>query len=147
DSPIRAAVMQWSGGTPSVPGDGPTGTPLASGEHQLEVIDVGRMMDIQDGGGATGAGARGMGSLVRWLITQRLLRGPFLFMDYWANVLRLGGIVPERLIEYGLIQPALFRIGIDRPDLEVPRLRYYLFHFLAAPILIPFRAFRRLGRY
>lgn len=104
-------------------------------------------MDIQDGGGATGAGARGMGSLVRWLITQRLLRGPFLFMDYWANVLRLGGIVPERLIEYGLIQPALFRIGIDRPDLEVPRLRYYLFHFLAAPILIPFRAFRRLGRY
>lgn len=90
---------------------------------------------------------RATGSLVRWFLEQRLLRGPFLFMDYWASVLRLGGIVPDRHAREGFIDPPLFRLGIDRPDLEIPRLRHYLLLLLATPVLLPIRCFRRLGRY
>ncbi len=87
------------------------------------------------------------GSLIRWLLEQRLLRGPYLFIDYWANVLGLGGIVAERTVRDGFVDPALFRLGIDRPDLEIPRLRHALSLFLIGPLLLPFRSFRRLGRY
>ncbi|HEX7049944.1 MAG TPA: hypothetical protein VF188_06990 [Longimicrobiales bacterium] len=87
------------------------------------------------------------GALVRWLRGQRLLRGPFLFTDYWANVLRLGGIIPERHVRDGLIDPALFRLGIDRPDIELPRFRHYPVLFIAALLLLPLRSFRRLSRY
>ena len=86
------------------------------------------------------------GSLIRWLLEQRLLRGPYLFIDYWANVLGLGGIVAERTVRDGFVDPALFRLGIDRPDLEIPRLRHALSLFLIGPLLLPFRSFRRLGR-
>lgn len=86
-------------------------------------------------------------SLVEWLLRQRLLRGPFLFVDYWASVLRLGEVVPPEPERAGLIDRALFRLALDRPDLEVPRLRRYLVLFLLGPLLVPFRAFRRLGRY
>ncbi|HEX7119473.1 MAG TPA: hypothetical protein VF212_11835 [Longimicrobiales bacterium] len=87
------------------------------------------------------------GSLIRWLMEQGLLRGPYLFIDYWANVLGLGGIVAERNVRDGLVDPALFRLGIDRPELEIPRLRHALSLFLGGPLLLPFRSFRRLGRY
>lgn len=87
------------------------------------------------------------GALVGWLLEQGLLRGPLPFTDYWASVLRLeGGDRPERE-RAGLIDRALFRLGIDRPALELPRLRYYLWLFFAGPFLVGFRAFRRLGRY
>lgn len=87
------------------------------------------------------------GSLAEWLLRQGLLRGPFLFVDYWASVLRFAGAVPEEQIRVGLVDETLFRLGLDRPDLEVPRLRYYLLLFLVGPLLLPFRFFRRLGRY
>jgi hypothetical protein len=87
------------------------------------------------------------GPLVDWLIRNQLLRGPFLFMDYWSSVLALEGRVRESHVREGLVDPSLFRIGLDRPDLEVPRLRSYLLLFLIGPLLLPFRAFRRLGRY
>jgi hypothetical protein len=90
---------------------------------------------------------RRAGALVQWFREQGLLRGPFLFVDYWANVLDLEGVTPERHTLDGLIDPPLFRIGIDRPDLEVPRLGSYLLLFLAGPVLFAFRSFRRLGRY
>jgi hypothetical protein len=45
------------------------------------------------------------------------------------------------------VDPALFRAGVHRPDLELPRLRYYIALLLVGPFLLPFRAFRRLGRY
>jgi hypothetical protein len=90
---------------------------------------------------------RRAGALVQWFREQGLLRGPFLFVDYWANVLDLEGVTPERHTRDGLIDPPLFRIGIDRPDLEVPRLGSYLLLFLAGPVLFAFRSFRRLGRY
>jgi hypothetical protein len=86
-------------------------------------------------------------SLVAWLVRQDLLRGPFLFTDYWAGVLRFSGAVPREHEELGLVDRALFRLGLDRPDLEVPRLRYYLLLFVIGPFLIPFRAFRRMGKY
>jgi hypothetical protein len=85
--------------------------------------------------------------LVQWFKEQGLLRGPFLFVDYWANVLGLEGVTPQEHTERGFIDPPLFRMGIDRPDLEIPRLRSYLLLFLAGPILFAFRSFRRLGRY
>ncbi len=87
------------------------------------------------------------GPLVDWLIGNELLRGPFLFVDYWVSVLALEGRVPESHVRDGLIDPALFRIGLDRPDLEVPRLRSYILFFLIGPLLLLFRSFRRLGRY
>jgi len=87
------------------------------------------------------------GSLVQWLQTQRLLRGPFLFVDYWASVLGLEGIVAGGPVERGIVDLRLFRLGVDRPEPEVPRLRYYLLLFLAGPFLFPFRRFRRMGRY
>jgi hypothetical protein len=90
---------------------------------------------------------RRAGALVQWFREQGLLRGPFLFVDYWANVLDLEGITPEQHARDGLIDAPLFRIGIDRPDLEVPKLGSYLLLFLAGPILFAFRSFRRLGRY
>jgi hypothetical protein len=90
---------------------------------------------------------RRSGSLVEWLIDQGLLRGPHLFVDYWANVLHLRGIIPERLVRARLVDPALFRAGLDRPDLHVPRRRFYLLLFFLGPLLLPIRSFRRLGRY
>jgi hypothetical protein len=90
---------------------------------------------------------RRAGSLVQWFREQGLLRGPFLFVDYWANVFGLEGITPESHTREGLIDPALFRLGIDRPDLEVPKLGAYLLLFLVGPFLFAFRSFRRLGRY
>lgn len=89
----------------------------------------------------------GHGSLVRWLRDQRLLRGPFLFVDYWANVLHLGGIIPERHVREGYIDPPLFRLGLDRPDLELPRQRVYLLLLLLGPLLLPLRSLRRLEQY
>ncbi len=87
------------------------------------------------------------GGLAAWLDRQGLLRGPFLYQDYWDAVLRLGLPGTARRREAGLVAPDLFRLGLDRPDLEVPRLRHYLLLFLVGPFLLPFRAFRRLGRY
>ncbi len=90
---------------------------------------------------------RTSGSLVSWLLRQDLLRGPFLFVDYWASVLRFPAGVPKEHERAGLVDQNLFRLALDRPDLEVPRLRYYLLLFLVGPLLLPFRFFRRMGRY
>ena len=90
---------------------------------------------------------RGAGPLIEWLIRRDLLRGPFLFVDYWTSVLGLRGRLRRTHVESGWVDPALFRLGLDRPDLEVPRLRFYFFLFLMGPLVLPFRAFRRLGRY
>ena len=87
------------------------------------------------------------GSLVQWFREQELLRGPYLFVDYWANVLGLGDVIPSEHVELGFIDPPLFKLGIDRPELDVPRLRSYLLFFLVGPFLFAFRSFRRLGRY
>ncbi|MBW3553102.1 MAG: hypothetical protein KY466_06320 [Gemmatimonadetes bacterium] len=87
------------------------------------------------------------GSLVQWFREQDLLRGPFLFVDYWANVFGLRGVTPDDHVRRGFVDLPLFRLGIDRPDLEVPKLRSYLLFFLLGPLLFAFRSFRRLGRY
>jgi hypothetical protein len=97
--------------------------------------------------GRATATERDDGRLAAWLDRQGLLRGPFLYQDYWDAVLRLGLPGTTRRREAGLVAPDLFRLGLDRPDLEVPRLRHYLLLFLVGPFLLPFRAFRRLGRY
>lgn len=98
-------------------------------------------------GGEDTRNRRRIGSLIDWFLDQDLLRGPHLFVDYWANVLSLRGIVPERQVKDGLIEPTLFRAGLDRPDFQVPRLRFYILLFLLGPLLFPLRTFRRLGRY
>jgi hypothetical protein len=54
---------------------------------------------------------------------------------------------PEEHRKRGFIDPPLFHLGIDRPDLELPRLGSYLLLFLVGPVLFAFRSFRRLGRY
>jgi hypothetical protein len=90
---------------------------------------------------------RPTGYLVQWFKEQGLLRGPFLFVDYWANVLDLEGVTPREHSRRGFIDQPLFRLGIDRPNLDIPRLRSYLLLFLAGPVLFAFRSFRRLGRY
>jgi hypothetical protein len=90
---------------------------------------------------------RPAGFLVQWFQEQGLLRGPFLFVDYWANVLGLQGVTPREHSRRGFVDLPLFRLGIDRPDLEMPRLRSYLLLFLVGPVLFAFRSFRRLGRY
>ncbi len=95
---------------------------------------------------AAASSSRG-GSLVDWLIDQDLLRGPHLFVDYWANVLGLRGVIPERQVRDGLIDVALFRAGLDRPDLHMPRRRFYVLLFFLGPLMLPIRSFRRLGRY
>jgi hypothetical protein len=95
----------------------------------------------------TAPGGHAAGSLVAWLLRQDLLRGPFLFVDYWASVLRFPRGVPPEHEELGLVDQNLFRLGLDRPDLEIPRLRYYLLLFLTGPLLFPLRSFRRMGRY
>ncbi|MGD8496684.1 MAG: hypothetical protein PVF05_10865 [Gemmatimonadales bacterium] len=89
----------------------------------------------------------GLGSLAAWLLERELLRGPLPFTDYWASVLRLeGGERPEREAA-GLVDRPLFRLGVDRPELELPRLRYYLLLFFVGPLLVALRSFRRIGRY
>ncbi|HUG40343.1 MAG TPA: hypothetical protein VMM12_07655 [Longimicrobiales bacterium] len=90
---------------------------------------------------------RPAGSLVQWFREQDLLRGPFLFVDYWANIFGLRGVTPDDHVTRGFIDLPLFRLGIDRPQLEVPRLRSYLLLFLVGPFLFAFRSFRRIGRY
>ena len=87
------------------------------------------------------------GSLVGWLIEQGLLRGPLPFTDYWASVFRIAGGERAERERDGLVDRSLFRLGIDRPELELPRLRYYLLLFFAGPLLVALRSFRRLGRY
>lgn len=84
---------------------------------------------------------------MEWLLRQELLSGPFLFTDYWATVLRLPGVQAEEHVERGWLEPGLFRVGLDRPDLELPRFRHYLLLFFLGPVLLPFRAFRRVGRF
>jgi hypothetical protein len=58
------------------------------------------------------------GALVQWFRDQGLLRGPFLFVDYWANILGVRGHHPRRARARRAHRPALFRLGIDRPDLD-----------------------------
>jgi hypothetical protein len=84
------------------------------------------------------------GALVQWFRDQGLLRGPYLFVDYWANIFAFQGITPDAHVRDGLIDPPLFRLGINRPDLETPRLGSYLLLFLVGPVLFAFRSFRRL---
>jgi len=84
---------------------------------------------------------------VDWLIERDLLLGPFLFTDYWSSVLELEGGIRAAHREAGWVDPPLFRSALARPDLEVPRARFYVMLFLIGPFLLPFRAFRRLGRY
>lgn len=86
------------------------------------------------------------GRLVDWLSEHGLLLGPFIYVDYWASVLRLSDGIRRDHVDAGWVDPALFRAGVHRPDLELPRLRYYLALLLVGPLLLPFRAFRRLGR-
>lgn len=83
--------------------------------------------------------------LIDWLLEKDLLRGPFAFSDYWSSVLdlKLHGGAPRN----PLIDRNLFRVGLDRPDLEVPRRRFYFLMYLVGPLLLPFRGLRRLGRY
>lgn len=117
------------------------GRRLGGHNAQPEPISYGETMDSIPEHPRPGA------SLMTWLARQDLLRGPFLFTDYWAGVLRFSGAVPREHEELGLVDRSLFRLGLDRPDLEVPRLRYYLVLFIIGPFLIPFRAFRRMGKY
>lgn len=91
--------------------------------------------------------ARAGGPLVEWLLRHGYLRGPFLFNDYWATVLRLHGVQREEREREGHVDPVLFRAALDRPDLDLPKFRYYLLLFLLGPVLLPFRAFRRVGRF
>jgi hypothetical protein len=76
-----------------------------------------------------------------------LLRGPYAFVDYWANVFDLDGIAPEDPARERLVHGPTFRLGVDRPDLDIPRLRTYLLPLLAGPFLFLLRSFRTLGRY
>ncbi|MDH3733029.1 MAG: hypothetical protein OEU54_05820 [Gemmatimonadota bacterium] len=87
------------------------------------------------------------GRLVDWLAEHGLLLGPFVYVDYWASVMRMAGGIRQAHVDRGWVDPPLFRAGVHRPDLELPRLRYYLALLLVGPLLLPFRAFRRLGRY
>ncbi|MDX1675738.1 MAG: hypothetical protein R3314_13170 [Longimicrobiales bacterium] len=87
------------------------------------------------------------GALVQWFREQELLRGPFLFVDYWANVLGMDGVTPDEHVDRGFVDPPLFKLGIDRPELDVPSLWSYLLLFLIGPFLFAFRSFRRIGRY
>ena len=84
---------------------------------------------------------------VDWLADRGLLLGPFVYTDYWASVFGLEGGSRDDHVRRGWVDPALFRAGVHRPDLELPRLRYYLLLLLVGPLLLPFRSFRRLGRY
>jgi len=83
--------------------------------------------------------------LIDWLLEKDLLRGPFVFSDYWSNVLDLGQGEDQRADP--LVDRKLFRVGLDRPDLELPRRRFYFLMYLVGPLLLPFRGLRRLGRY
>jgi len=88
----------------------------------------------------------GVGRLVAWLAERGLPLGPLIYVDYWASVLALeSGVRPEH-VRRGWVDPSLFRAGVHRPDLELPRLRYYVALLLVGPLLLPLRAFRRLGR-
>lgn len=91
--------------------------------------------------------ASGSGRLVDWLAERGLLLGPFVYLDYWASVLDLTDGIRRDHTRDAWVDPALFRAGVHRPDLELPRLRYYIALLLVGPFLLPFRAFRRLGRY
>ena len=86
------------------------------------------------------------GRLVDWLSERGLLLGPFVYVDYWASVLGLEDGIRGAHVERSWVDPPLFRAGVHRPDLELPRLRYYVALLLLGPLLLPFRAFRRLGR-
>ncbi len=70
-----------------------------------------------------------------------------MFTDYWASVLRFSQSRAEEMEQTGLIDRGLFRLGLDRPDLELPRIRYYLLLFLIGPFVFPLRTFRRMGKY
>lgn len=100
---------------------------------------------VAETGQPWGKDAAAGGSLMEWLQVRELLRGPFLYADYWASALGLRGLVREAHVRQGLVDPTLFRVGLDRPDLEIPRFRYYLLLFFLGPVLLPFRVFRRLG--
>jgi len=91
--------------------------------------------------------AGGSGPLVDWLAERGLLLGPFLYIYYWASVLGLQPGARAEHVARGWVDLPLFRGGVHRPDLELPRLRYYAAFLLIGPLLLPFRAVRRLGRY
>ncbi|MDX1578613.1 MAG: hypothetical protein R3266_09010, partial [Gemmatimonadota bacterium] len=82
--------------------------------------------------------------LVDWLAERDLLRGPFVFLDYWASVFGLEAVLPE---DGPLTDRTLFRAGLDRPNLELPLRRLYFVLYFIGPALLFFRSLRRLGRY
>lgn len=67
---------------------------------------------------------------------------PYLYCDYWASVLGLRGIVREAAERKGLLDAAVFRACLDRPELRLPGPSYYLLTLLAGPIFIPYRLLR-----
>lgn len=124
------------------------GAPRASATRAMRSGDAGDGATVERADRDTyTADDKGIGPLVDWLLRQRLLRGPFPFVDYWGSVMGLTDAVPQRQLDEGLVDRHLFRAGLDRPELEVPRLRYYFLLYLIGPLLLPFRRLRRLGRY
>ena len=71
--------------------------------------------------------------------------GPYLYCDYWASVLGLRGLLNPRLLERKAVSLDLFRVGLDRPQARLPKLRYYLITFLAGPLFVTSHLVAQLG--
>ena len=68
----------------------------------------------------------------------------FLYCDYWASVLGLGGVMRAAVLRQRLVDRALFRACLDRPDTRLPGLGYYLLTLVAGPALIPYRVLQHV---
>lgn len=69
----------------------------------------------------------------------------YVYADYWASVLGLGGVVREASQSCGLVDLPVYRACLDRPEMRLPGWRYYLMTLLAGPVLIPYRMAQRLA--
>lgn len=52
--------------------------------------------------------------------------GPFIFCDYWASIMGFKNIVSEHLLKSENISLELFRKGLNRPKISLPKLSNYL---------------------
>jgi hypothetical protein len=71
--------------------------------------------------------------------------GPFLFCDYWASVLELGGIVNDRALSRMGLSLEIFRKILDRPSAGLPRLGYFILATLLKPVIVLARVVLRLA--
>jgi hypothetical protein len=68
-----------------------------------------------------------------------------LYVDYWASVLGMRGVVNREVQRRGLVDLDIFRTCLNRPETRLPGIGYYVLMLFLGPVLIPYRMIQRIA--